>query len=217
MRQQKDCAVVLEENCTSTPGGANTHGCFSWIRWDQTARTHASGWLEFCLRGLPLRSEVTTWGGGPQETQGLRKESWVTGQKSGLSRAMGTVDRGSQHYYLERNTWKHQIRRVGRDPHWENYTPAGTITKLHVCQSLETVISQASPLFPFPIQPWRSQKQSSEGESRRKHKAEMSGRIHLPSCRPANLKKAHASGKGPPLALNGALCVDYCTAGQINY
>lgn len=137
----------------------------------------------------------------------------MTSQKSRLSHAMRTIDRGSQHEYLVRNTWKHQIRE-GRTHTGKLTYPASTINKLPVCQSLETFHESYLP-FHSLFNPGRARNNQVRGKGKEKNETEMIGRIHLPSCRLDDLKEILLQGKE---SLNfEVLCVDYYTAGQTNY
>lgn len=156
--EQRGCVVALKENL-APPMDQNGGDSTLWLGWILPKRTFSRG-------------KVTKWKGETWEVWELRKEFWVTIQKSGLSHAKGTVNRGSQHKYLVRNPWKHQIRVGGP-----------TLGILHTWQALQQNYMCRSfhepylSLFPLPSQPWKIQKQSSEWASRGKNTVEMSGRI----------------------------------------
>lgn len=149
-REQMDCVIALEEIYTYTNGRIKMHEHMAGLN---------CAWKDF----------LKEWSDQIGEVDHRKSRCWEKNSewpvRKILSHAMGSIDRGSTHAYLARNLFEHHLRKKETYIGTISY-PVGTITKLCMCQVIGDVSSHLS--LELLIQPWRSQKQSSEGESRKR-------------------------------------------------
>lgn len=139
IREQKDCVVALEGNCTYTNGTAKLQECFLWIKWDQMGGIHPlwPGWIlprRTSSRNEVRSDQVKVWA---RECPGTQEGILSANQESEPSPAMGTVDRVFQHGYLARTPGKHHMRRGSKIPTLGMLYSLQAPSLNYVCLSLE--------------------------------------------------------------------------------